>query len=415
MGKLKNALGQTFFALKYPNYRLWFFGQLVSVFGTWMQTTAQGFLLFEITHSAAYLGYLGFASGVSTWLFMLYGGVIADRIPRRTLIMITQSMMMILALILAVLTFLNLVQPWHILILAFLLGIANSFDAPARQAFVLEMVDKDALSNAIALNSTLFNSATALGPAAGGILYMVFGPGWCFLINGVSFLAVILALFFMKIPVIKTVKLRTSAIRDLKESFAYIRHTPLIHTIIFMVGIISIFGFSLITLFPAWAVNVLHGNADTNGFLQSARGIGALAGALIIASLGNISFKGKLLAIGSLIFPLLLLIFSFIRISLLSYLVLFFLGFCMMFIFNLANILIQTSIRNELRGRVMGIYTFTFFGFMPVGTLVTGLIAEKIGESAALIINAMILFGVFLFIWIKKPVVRTHVFTKEKS
>jgi len=203
--KFKTTLAQTFFALKYPNYRLWFFGQLVSVFGTWMQLTAQGFLLFELTHSSAYLGYLGFTGGSATWLFMLYGGVVADRIPRRNLLITTQSVMMVLALILAALTFSNEVQPWHIFVLAFLLGIANSFDAPTRQAFVLEMVYKEALGNAIALNSTLFNSATALGPAAGGILYMVFGPGWCFLINGISFLAVILALFFMKIPVVPVV------------------------------------------------------------------------------------------------------------------------------------------------------------------------------------------------------------------
>ncbi len=405
--KFKTTLAQTFFALKYPNYRLWFFGQLVSVFGTWMQLTAQGFLLFELTHSSAYLGYLGFTGGIATWLFMLYGGVVADRIPRRNLLITTQSVMMVLALILAALTFSNEVQPWHIFVLAFLLGIANSFDAPTRQAFVLEMVDKEALGNAIALNSTLFNSATALGPAAGGILYMVFGPGWCFLINGISFLAVILSLFFMKIPVVPVVKLKTSALKELKESFTYIRKDPLIGTLIFMVGMISVFGFSLITFFPAWAVKILHGNAGTNGFLQSARGIGALVGALIIAALGKITFRGKLLSIGSLIFPVLLFVFSFIRFRPLSYLVLFFTGLSMMFIFNMANVLVQTSVRNELRGRIMGVYTFTFFGLIPVGTLLTGLVAEKIGEPLAIAINATILFIVFVFVWIKKPGVRS--------
>ncbi|MBN1797533.1 MAG: MFS transporter [Spirochaetales bacterium] len=405
--KFKTTLAQTFFALRFPNYRLWFFGQLVSVFGTWMQITAQGFLLYELTRSTAFLGYLGFIGGISTWLFMLYGGVIADRIPRRNLLITTQSVMMLLAFVLTALTFSNVIQPWHIFILAFLLGVANSFDAPARQAFVLEMVDKKALSNAIALNSTLFNSATALGPAAGGVLYMLFGPGWCFLLNGISFLAVILALFFMKIPTVPVVKLKTSALKELKESFTYIRKDPLIGTLIFMVGVISVFGFSLITLFPAWAVKILHGDAGTNGFLQSARGIGALVGALAIATLGKIAFKGKLLSIGTLVFPLLLLVFSVIRFQALSYLVLFFTGLSMMFIFNLANVMVQTSVRNDLRGRIMGVYTFTFFGFIPIGTLITGLVAEHIGEPLAIAINASILFVVFVLVWIKKPGVRS--------
>ncbi len=404
--KFKSILAQTFFALKYPNYRLWFFGQLVSVFGTWMQLTAQGFLLYELTHSAAYLGYLGFTSGIATWLFMLYGGVIADRFHRRNVLITTQSIMMTLALILAALAFLHVVQPWHIFVLAFLLGVANSFDAPARQAFVLEMVDRDALSNAIALNSTLFNSATAVGPAAAGMLYLFFGPAWCFLINGISFLAVITALFFMKIPVVKTVKLRTSAVHQLKESLHYLRKVPLIRTLIFMVGMVSMFGFSIMTLFPAWAVKILHGNAGTNGFLQSARGIGALAGALIIASLGKITFKGKLLSLGSLIFPVLLFAFSWVRLRPLSYLVLLFAGFSMMFIFNLANVLVQTTVRNELRGRIMGVYAFTFFGLIPVGNLITGQVAEWIGEPLAVAINACVLLVIFVFLWIKKPLVR---------
>jgi MFS family permease len=170
---------RTFAALRYPNYRLWFQGQIVSLFGTWMQTTAQGFLVFELTHSPAYLGYVGFAAGVPAWLLTLYGGVIADRVPRRTLMTITQTAMMSFAFILAALTFLHIVQPWHILVLSFLLGTANSFDAPARQAFVGEMVDREDLTNAIALNATMFHTATAIGPAVAGATYALFGPAWC--------------------------------------------------------------------------------------------------------------------------------------------------------------------------------------------------------------------------------------------
>src|SRR5262245_9039549 len=177
-------LSQTFSAFRYRNYRLWFAGQLVSLVGTWMQTTAQGFLVFELTHSPAYLGYVGFAAGVPSWLFMLYGGVIADRVSRRNLLLMTQTGMVILAFILAALTFSGWVQPWHIIVLALGLGVANAFDAPARQAFVVEMVDREDLTNAIALNSSMFNLATVVGPAVSGLVYAWLGPAWCFTING---------------------------------------------------------------------------------------------------------------------------------------------------------------------------------------------------------------------------------------
>ena len=179
------SLRRTFTALKYPNYRLWFWGQMISMLGTWMQITAQGFLIYDITRSPVYLGYVGFASGLPTWVFMLYGGVIADRFSRRKILVITQSIMMALAAILAILTFTSLVQPWHIIVLAFLLGTANAFDAPSRVSFVNELVDKPDLTNAIALNSTMFNTATATGPAIAGIAYAVAGPAWCFTINAV--------------------------------------------------------------------------------------------------------------------------------------------------------------------------------------------------------------------------------------
>lgn len=171
---------QTFAALKHPNYRLWFGGQLISLFGTWMQITAQSFLVFELTHSPAYLGYVSFAFGLPSWFFMLYGGVIADRVPRRTLLIITQCSMMMLALILAAVT----VQPWHIVIFVLGLGLANAFDAPARQAFVIELVDREDITNAVALNSTLFNMSSVVGPAAAGVVYMLLGPAWCFTLNG---------------------------------------------------------------------------------------------------------------------------------------------------------------------------------------------------------------------------------------
>jgi MFS family permease len=391
---------QTFSSLRYPNYRLWFWGQLVSLFGTWMQVTAQGFLVYELTRSSAYLGFVGFASGIPTWLLMAYGGVVADRVRRRTLLIVTQNAMMLLAFVLAALTFLHIVRAWHIIVLAFLLGIANAFDAPARQAFVPELVDREDLTNAIALNSTIFNSATAVGPAAAGITYALFGPAWCFTINGISFLAVIAALGLMKLRAAARTARLSNSWQDLKEGFGYVLTHPMIRVLIGLVMVTSLFGSSFAVLIPAWAVEVLHGNATTNGWLQSARGVGALSGALLIASLGRFNFKGRLLTLGTLSFPVLLLSFASMRWLPLSLAFIFGVGAANLFIFNMANSLIQTLVKESLRGRVMGLYSFTFFGFLPVGALWIGALAQRLGDPAAVVINAamVLLFSSLAYI-----------------
>ncbi|HKI79780.1 MAG TPA: MFS transporter [Ignavibacteriaceae bacterium] len=397
---------KTFTALRHPNYKLWFRGQMLSLFGTWMQRTAEGFLIFELTHSPLYLGYVGFAMGAPAWLFMMYAGVVADRFPKRTVLMITQAFMMVLATILAFLTFTGLIQPWHIITLAFFLGVANSFDAPARQAFVLELVERDDLTNAIALNSTIFNTATAVGPAIAGITYAFFGPAWCFTINAVSFIGVIIALKLMTLKPFIKAEIKTSALADLKEGLKYIYSEKIVLTIISLVGVISIFGISYITLLPAWAVTIMHGNAATNGFLQSARGLGALVSALFIASLGRFAFTGKLLTIGSFLFPILIMIFSFLELLPITLVVLFFIGFSIILIFNLANALIQRLVPDELRGRIMGVYSFTFFGFLPVGALLMGAMAEKFTEPIAVLIGALVTLSFSVLIWYRVPGLR---------
>ena len=287
------SLHNTFASLKYPNYRLWFAGQLISLVGTWAQSAAQGYLIYELTKSPAYLGYVSFANGLPTWIFTLYAGAIADRVSRRTLMVITQSGMMILALILAILTFTNTVQWWHILILSFLLGVCNAFDAPARQAFVLEMVEREDLTNAIALNSTMFNLAMVMGPAFGGLIYAWVGPGWCFTINAISFIAVIIALLLMKLKPFVPVKSNRSAVGDVKEGLKYVANHPSVKMLIFNLFIITILGLGIAALIPAWSVEVLGGNAATNGFLMAARGIGSLIGALMIAALGRMRYPRK--------------------------------------------------------------------------------------------------------------------------
>jgi MFS family permease len=381
---------QTFAALRYRNFKLWFWGQMTSLFGSWMQVTAQGFLLYQLTKSPVYLGLLGFAFGVPTWLFMLYAGVVADRVPRRRLLIFTQTCMMVLAFLLAGLTFLNAIRPWHILLLSFGMGIANAFDAPARQAFVLEMVEPADLTNAIALNGAMFNTATAVGPAVAGVTYALFGPAWCFVINGLSFIAVISALATMRLKPFVARDRVASVAKDLREGVRFVLSHGMIRALIATIGIVSGFGLAFATLVPAWAVKVLSGDATTNGLLQSARGAGALLGALLIASLGRFSFRGRLLSLGTFAFPALLLVFSFIRWLPMSLLVLFGVGIAQILIFNLCNSLVQSQVPDDLRGRVMGIYSLVFFGLMPAGALWIGTVAEKVSEPAAVLVGASV-------------------------
>jgi len=379
---------RTFAALAFPNYRLWFFGQMTSLFGTWMQSTAQGYLVYELTHSEAYLGYVGFASGVASWVFMLYGGALADRIPRRRLLVVTQTASMVPAVALSVLTFTHVVAPWHIVVLAFVLGIVNAFDAPARQSFVLEMVDRPVLTNAIALNSMMFNVAMAVGPAIGGISYALFGPGWCFAINAVSFIAVIAALLAMRLadapPPVRT----SGTFNDISSGLRAVVADRRILAIMILMGVESLFGNAFTTLMPAWAVQVLHGDASTNGFLQSARGLGALTSALVIASLSYRKFKGKLMTIGSFIFPIFIVLFSLTRSTTFSLLTLLGVGAFNIVVNNLANSLVQTMTPDELRGRVMAIYMLTFFGFGPIGSLLAGAAATAIGVPLTVALGA---------------------------
>ncbi len=395
------SLSNTFAALRHPNYKLWFIGQMVSLVGTWMQGTAQGQFMYDLTRSPAYLGYIGFASGMPTWLFMLYAGVIADRVPRRTMLIATQTTMMILAFILAGLTFSGLVQPWHILILASLLGIANAFDAPARLAFVPELVGKEDLTNAIALNATMFNTATAFGPAVAGLTYAAVGPGWCFTINGISFIAVIVALLLMKLDPWKTPVRRVPILENLADGFRYIRQEPTVKVLILAIGIVSLLGLGFVSLFPAWAVQILGGDATTTGLLQSARGLGALFGALTLATLSQFRLRGKLLTLGSFVFPIFLALFSLVRWLPISLVMLVFTGYAFMFFVNLANATVQTLTPDHLRGRVMSVYSLSFFGLMPIGSLMAGNLATVIGEPTTVLLSALLMLGfaglVFLF------------------
>ncbi len=385
--------------MRHRNYRLWFWGQLISLFGTWMQITAQAFLVYQLTHSPTYLGLVGFAAGLPTWLFTLYGGVVSDRMSRKNLLIITQTTMMLLAFALAALTFIGVVQPWHIILLAFFGGIANAFDSPARQAFVFDMVPKEDLTNAVALNGTMFNISIILGPAIGGILYAILGPAWCFMINGISYLAIIVGLFLMNIPFAKKQHKGVSVLQDIREGLHYVRHHPILMGLIMMMASMGLFGMAFITLIPAWAVETLKGDATTNGLLQAARGVGALVIALWVASLGNFRFKGKLVMIGNFVLPLLIVIFSFIRVMPISMAILALIGMASLLINNVSTIMTQMVTEDRLRGRVMSVFALVFFGFMPFGSLWIGAAAELWGEQLAVIISGILSFLSAVLIW----------------
>lgn len=397
------SLGNTFAALKHSNYRLWFWGQMISLFGSWMQTTALAFFVFELTHSPAFLGYVGFASGIPAWIFTFVAGAAADRFERRKILIYTQTGMMLLSILLVALTFTNIIEPWHIIIIAACMGIMNAFDAPSRHAFVNELVSKENLVNAIALNSTMFNLATSIGPAFGGIIYALLGPAWCFLINSASFLAVLVGLFRMKLKPFTRVKNNSSISYEIKEGFKYLLTQKSIMVFVLITATLSLFGMALVTLFPAWAVQILHGDSTTNGFLQSARGVGAVLFALIIASINKNIVRGKMLSYSTLLIPLFIIAFSFNRSLFISLLLLVIIGGLMISIYNLSNGLIQTMVSENFRGRMMSIYSFSFLAFTPLGSLFIGSIAEHFNSEIAILINGIILLAVFIVLRIYYP------------
>lgn len=405
------SLHDTFAAMRYPNYRLWFAGQAVSLFGTWMQTTAQGYLAYQLTKSSAFLGYVAFASGIPVWIFMLYAGSVADRMPRKRLMLYTQSSMLILAFILALLTFSGVVRPWHILVLAFLLGVANTFDSPARLALVNQLVDdRKYLGNAVALNGSMFNLATTLGPAVAGGVYALLGPGWCFTINGISFFAVIIALLLMHLRPVPQCPPGRSQIEGITEGLSYVWHHQDIRALMLLIGVTSLLGLSFAALIPAWAVKVLHGDANSgstiNGLLQSARGVGALLAALTIATVSHLGRKGRIATFGTFIYPLALLGFAFVRSVPFAMVLMVFVGYASILVVNLCNVLIQSKVEDSLRGRVSAVYSLIFFGMMPIGSLLIGWLAQWKGEPLSIVINAVLALAGAALMWLFVPRLR---------
>lgn len=381
---------RTFAAFQHRNYQLYFLGQLISVAGTWMQIIAQGWLVYQISQSELTLGIVGFASAIPALLISPWGGVVVDRVPKRNLLVTTQASAMGLAFILAALTFTGQVQVWHIILLAAGLGVVNAFDAPARQAFVVEMVGRDEMTNAIAMNAIMFNSARVIGPALAGLTLVAVGAAWCFLLNGLSFLAVITSLLAMRLPARPLISRTTPPWQQLTSGLRYVKGQPILFALLLLALVFSVFGISYGTLLPAFADKVLHVGVAGFSAINAASGLGAVCGAFIVARYGDREKRGQWLVWANLAFPIILLAFAYNPIFYLSLVLAFGVGVGFMLQFTLINTLLQTHVADDMRGRVLSLYTLTFFGFSPFGNLAIGTLAEGWGLSLTIGLSAVV-------------------------
>ena len=366
-------------ALRHRNFQLFFAGQLISLVGTWMQTVAQSWLVYRMTGSALLLGTVGFASQIPVFIMAPIGGIVADRNNRRRVVIGTQTASMILAGILATLTLSGRVQVWQIMVLAAGLGVVNAFDIPARQAFLIDMVGREDLLNAIALNSSMFNGARIIGPAIAGILVASIGEGWCFFANAVSYIAVIIGLLLMRIQHAANLASQASPLEHILEGFHFVRNAGPIRIILLLLGLVSFVGMPYAVLMPVFADQILHGGARGLGILMGATGVGALLGAASLAARVGVKGLGKLIAICSGGFGVSLILFSFSKIFWLSTVLLVPVGLTMMVQMASSNTLIQSMTPDRLRGRVMAVYSMMFMGLAPFGAFTAGALAHHIG------------------------------------
>ncbi len=373
-------------ALRHRNFQLFFGGQLISLVGTWMQSVAQSWLVYRLTGSSLLLGIVGFASQIPIFLLSPIAGTVADRYNRHRVVIATQTIMMVLAFLLAFLTLSHRLTVWEIIVLASLLGVVNAFDIPARQSFLVEMVGREDLMNAIALNSSMFNGARIVGPAIAGILVATIGEGWCFFANAVSFIAVIAGLLMMKITP-REMERHASMFTHIMEGFRFAQRTKPMRALLLLVGLVSLVGMPYTVLMPIFADQILHGGARGLGILMGATGIGALLGALVLASRTGVRGLGRIAAISAGGFGISLVIFAFLKNFYFSMAVLVPVGFTMMTQMACANTLIQSMVPDRLRGRMMSIYSMMFVGMAPVGALCGGAIANWLSAPWAVAIG----------------------------
>jgi MFS family permease len=397
-------------ALGHRNYRLFFAGQLISLIGTWMQSVGEMWLVYRLTHSSLLLGTAGFFSQIPVFILAPFGGMLADTRDRRKILVATQTSAMVLAGILAAITLTGVVKVWHVFTLAALLGIVNAVDIPTRQAFVADLVARDDLMNAIALNSSMFNGARVVGPAVAGILIASIGEGWCFFANSVSYVAVITGLLMMTFAGQRQRKLQMeiSAFEHIAEGFRFVFSAPAIRALMMLLGAVSLFGISYAVLMPIFADEIFHAGAHGLGILMGFSGGGALIGAITLAFKKRVKGLGTWVTVSAAMFGVGLMAFSFSRHFWLSCALIVCAGFAMMVQMSSSNTLIQSMVPDRLRGRVMAVYSMMFMGMAPLGSLLAGSVAERIGAphtvaiGAGLCVVAAGVFGYFL------PQIRPH-------
>lgn len=386
-------------ALRSKNYQLYFSGQLVSLIGTWLQIVAQSWLVLELTNSAFLIGLVAAAASLPTLLFAAFGGLIVDAFPKRKILFFTQTSSMILAFILGILAVLKIINVWEITLLAFLLGVVNAIDIPARQAFAVEMVGKQDLASAISLNSGIFNGARVIGPSLAGFLIGVTGTGGAFILNGFSYIAVIFALSQIKVKSIIH-KTHPNPLKAIKEGVSYALAHPIIRTLLVFAGVVSIFGWSFTTVLPIIARNIYHSGATGLGYLYAAMGLGAVSATVAVSALSNRVSALIFILGGNVLFSVAIILFTLSPTLVTALIFLFLAGFGLLSMFSMINTTIQSLVEDRYRGRVLSLYTIMFLGMTPFGNLQVGYLSEHFGTGFAIRLGAILtlLFGALIFV-----------------
>ena len=394
-------------ALRYRNYRLFFYGQSISLTGTWLTRVAISWLVYRLSRSVFLLGVVGFVGQIPTFLLVPLAGVLADRWDRYRILVVTQVLLMAQVLTLAFLALSQRIEIWHILVLSFVQGLINAFDIPARQTFLVQMVEKpEDLGNAIALNSSMFNSARLVGPAIAGILIATVGEGMCFLVDGLSYLAVIMSLLMMKVKPRKVERPFVHVLYELKEGFRYAFRFLAIRSILVLVGWVSLLGMSYTVLLPVFAKEVLHGGPGILGFLTSAAGLGALGGAIYLALRQSVFGLGKHIMVATGLGGAGLLFLAFSHSLDLSLLFIVLASFGFMVQMASSNTILQTIVEDDKRGRIMSLYTMAFLGMAPFGNLLVGVLASHIGVPRTIMISGIACMLASLLFYQKLPLLR---------
>ncbi len=382
--------GTAFSALRHRNFRLYIGGQLVSISGLWMQSVAQGWLIFHLTRSELALGLVACAAGIPSLFFSPFAGVVVDRFPRRTLLLMTHTIQLLNSFLMAGLVLSDTVQVWHVVLLAFLMGLSNSIDAPARQAFIKDMVGGDDLASGININSLMINGARVVGPAFAGMLLVTVGAGWCFLLRGFSVLAILLSLSLMhmegRVPGVG----RGSPLRLMREGVHFSRHHVTILPLLLLAAVISTFAVNTITLLPAFADRVLHLPVNGLSLLTISQGLGAIIAGLMLSALSQRYGRGRLTMMMVPLLVVSMILMAYVPVLEASMAFMSLIGFGMVAFFVNVNTLLQNEVPDDYRGRVMSLYTLTFLGLTPLGALALGMIAERVGTPNALALYAVI-------------------------